>query len=395
MPKAVPAADVVATRMLPINKAVLSVALFVIGAMQASAAVLPADRVDFLHHGYSGGGLSVDGPSVLVRKSIADKVSVWGNYYVDSVSSASIDVITTASSYSEERKQTSAGIDYLRGKTTMGLAWTKSDEDDYEGNSVRLGVSQDFFGDLTTLGIAYSRGWDTISRNGDDTFEADAKHQSWRVDLTQVVTPSMVVSLNYEGISDEGFLNNPYRQVRFEDPSATRGFNYESERYPNTRTSSALALRGLYYLPYRAALKAEGRYYTDSWGINAYNVELAYTHPLEEGLTLDVRYRYYNQTSADFYNDLFSRSNQQNFLARDKELASFNTHSVGVGVSQEFETEWLPFVNKGQVSMFFDYVQFQYDDFRDLSVEGSFAAGGEPLYEFNATVIRAFVSFWF
>ena len=52
----------------------------------------------------------------------------------------------------------------------MGLAWTKSVEDDYEGNSVRLGVSQDFFGDLTTLGIAYARGWDTISRNGDETF---------------------------------------------------------------------------------------------------------------------------------------------------------------------------------------------------------------------------------
>ena len=62
----------------------------------------------------------------------------------------------------------------------------------------------------------------------------------------------MVLSMNYEGISDEGFLNNPYRQVRFVDPAAARGFNYESERYPNTRTSSAMALRGMYYLPFRA-----------------------------------------------------------------------------------------------------------------------------------------------
>ena len=359
-----------------------------------SAAVLPEDRADFLYHGYEGGGLKVGGPSVLVRKSIADKVSVWGSYYIDSVTSASIDVVTNASEYTEERDQTSAGIDYLRGKTSIGLAWTKSVEGDYEGNAASLSVSQDFFGDLTTLGVSYSRGWDTITRNGDETFEEEAIHQSWRVDLTQIVSPSMILSLNYEGISDEGFLNNPYRQVRFVDPSAARGFSLESERYPGTRTSSAVALRALYYLPYRAALKAEGRYYTDSWGISAYNGELAYTHPLEDGVTVDVRYRYYNQEAADFYSDLFERSNQQNFLARDKELSSFNSHTVGVGVSYEFETPWLSFVDRGQASLFFDYILFNYDDFRDLRVEDA-SVGAEPLYEFNATVIRAFISFWF
>ena len=359
-----------------------------------SAAVLPEDRADFLYHGYEGGGLKVGGPSVLVRKSIADKVSVWGSYYIDSVTSASIDVVTNASEYTEERDQTSAGIDYLRGKTSVGLAWTKSVEGDYEGNAASLSVSQDFFGDLTTLGISYSRGWDTITRNGDDVFEEEATHQSWRVDLTQIVSPSMILSLNYEGISDEGFLNNPYRQVRFVDPSASRGFSFEAERYPGTRTSSAVALRGLYYLPYRAALKAEGRYYTDSWGISAYNGELAYTHPLEDGVTVDVRYRYYNQEAADFYSDLFERSNQQNFLARDKELSTFNSHTVGVGVSYEFETPWLSFVERGQASLFFDYILFNYEDFRDLRVEDA-SVGAEPLYEFNATVIRAFISFFF
>lgn len=379
------------------NSFVRSIVLLglLLGSVQASAAVLPEDRVDILYHGYDGDGLKSNGPSVLVRKSIADKVSVWGNYYVDSVSSASIDVVTTASPYSETRNEVGAGVDYLRGKTFLGLSWSKSDEEDYEGNSVRLGISQDFFGDLTTLGIAYSRGWDTVKRNGDDTFEEEANHQSWRVDLTQVITPSFVMSLNYEGISDEGFLNNPYRQVRFEDSTAARGFSFEAERYPGTRTSSATALRGLYYLPYRAAIKAEGRFYTDSWGIDAYNAELAYTHPLEEGVTLDVRYRFYNQSAADFYSDLFSRSNEQNFLARDKELSSFSSHSIGVGVSYEFETPWLPFVDRGQASVFFDQILFRYDDFRDLRVEDGSPVGQEPLYEFDATVVRAFVSFFF
>ena len=368
--------------------------LVALSGKDVSAAVLPEDRADFMYHGYNGDGLRVNGPSVLVRKSIADKVSVWGNYYVDSITSASIDVVTTASEYSEQRDQTSAGIDYLRGKTSMALSYTRSVEGDYEGNSARLGITQDFFGDLTTLGISYSRGWDTINRNGDDVFEEEANHQSWRVDLTQIVTPSMVLSLNYEGIADEGFLNNPYRQVRFLDPGAARGFSFEPERYPGTRTSSAVALRGLYYLPYRAALKVEGRYYSDTWDIDAFNAEVAYTHPLEEGVTLDLRYRFYTQSAADFYSDLFSGPNQQNFLARDKELATFTTHTAGVGLSYEFETPGLSFIESGKASVFFDYIVFNYDDFRDLRFEGA-DVGIEPLYEFNATVVRAFISFWF
>ena len=136
------------------------------------------------------------------------------------------------------------------------------------------------------------------------------------------------------------------------------------------------------------------RYYSDSWGINAYNTEIAYTHPLEEGVTLDLRYRFYSQTAADFYEDLFERSNQQNFLARDKELATFTSHTAGVGLSFAFDTPWLSFVERGQASLFFDYILFDYDDFRDIRFEDA-DVGAEPFYEFNATVVRAFISFWF
>ena len=84
-------------------------------------------------------------------------VSVWSNYYVDMITSASVDVVATASKYEEQRNEASIGVDYLHGKTFMGLSYTNSEEDDYSANSVRFGISQDFFGDLTTLGISYAR----------------------------------------------------------------------------------------------------------------------------------------------------------------------------------------------------------------------------------------------
>ncbi len=363
-------------------------------ALTAHGAILPEDRADVMYHGYDGGGLEVTGPSVLVRKGYKDKVSVWANYYVDMITSASIDVVTTASEYTEEREEKSIGFDYLRGRTFMGLSYTNSEESDYSSDAIRFGISQDFFGDLTTLGISYARSRDTVTRNGDDIFEEDTDRQSYRVDVTQILTKNLVVNLNYEGITDEGFLNNPYRQVRYVDSDAARGYSYEAEIYPRTKASSATAIRAMYYLPYRASLKGEYRYYTDTWGINAFNAELAYTHPLGKGITLEVKYRFYDQSAADFYSDLFPIQNAQNFMARDKELASYTTHTVGAGISYEFKPRWLPFFKKAEANLFVDWIQFDYADFRDVRV-ASAAPGTEPFYDFDSIVLRAYISFWY
>ncbi len=363
-------------------------------ALTAHGAILPEDRADVMYHGYDGGGLEVTGPSVLVRKGYKDKVSVWANYYVDMITSASIDVVTTASEYTEEREEKSIGFDYLRGRTFMGLSYTNSEESDYSSDAIRFGISQDFFGDLTTLGISYARSRDTVTRNGDDIFEEDTDRQSYRVDVTQILTKNLVVNLNYEGITDEGFLNNPYRQVRYVDSDAARGYSYEAEIYPRTKTSSATAIRAMYYLPYRASLKGEYRYYTDTWGINAFNAELAYTHPLGKGITLEVKYRFYYQTAADFYSDLFPIQNAQNLMARDKELVSYTTPTVGAGISYEFQPRWLPFFKKAEANLFVDWIKFDYADFRDVRVTSA-APGTEPFYDFDSIVLRAYISFWY
>ena len=66
--------------------------LAVMGA-PAIADVLPDDRADVLYHNYDGGGITIQGPSVLVRKKVGDNnISFFGSYYEDLISSASIDV---------------------------------------------------------------------------------------------------------------------------------------------------------------------------------------------------------------------------------------------------------------------------------------------------------------
>ena len=139
------------------NRIVLFACLLV--AARAGAKVLPEDRADVLYHYYDGGGVTVQGPSVLIRKAYKDKVSLWGHYYMDMVSGASIDVRATASKYVERRKEGSLGADYLYNKTLMGFGFIQSDEHDYHADTGRFNISQDFFGDLTTLSLESHAVW--------------------------------------------------------------------------------------------------------------------------------------------------------------------------------------------------------------------------------------------
>jgi hypothetical protein len=374
-----------------IRAAVAALALL---PLAAAAAVLPEDRADLLYHYYDGGGVTIDGPSILVRKKFAEKYGVSANYYVDMVSSASIDVITTASPYTETRTQYGVGFEYLRNKVTYAAAFSNSSENDYEADTATLSISQDMFGDLTTVSLFFSRGWDDVTRRGDPTFADEIDRRIYGVDISQVATKNMVLGLSYETITEEGFLNNPYRQVRYLDPDAAVGFSFEPERYPRTRTGNALSLRARYFLPYRAAIQGEYRFYTDTWDILAHTAEVSYTHPLDDEWTFDVRYRFYTQDAAEFYSDLFPRANFQNFLARDKELSTMTSHTLGFGVAYEFKSPAISFLKRSSLNLRYDRMRFEYDDFRDATATG-FAPGTEPFYSFDADVIRFFFSGWF
>ncbi len=178
-------------------------------AAPASGGVLPEDRADVLYHRYEGGGVTIDGPSLLVRKKFAEKYSVSANYYVDMVSSASIDVVTTASPYKEERTQGSLAFDMLNDKTQYSVSVTNSDENDYTANSASFDLSQDLFGDLTTLSIGFSRGWDEVRKRGDADFNEPVDRRSYRLGLSQILTPTLMMGFAFETVTDEGFLNNP------------------------------------------------------------------------------------------------------------------------------------------------------------------------------------------
>ena len=374
---------------------VLTIAASLLAFGVAHAGVLPDDRADVLYHLYDGGGVEIDGPSVLVRKKVGKSLSFVGNYYVDMVSSASIDVVTTASPYTEERKQWSLGMDYLRGNTTMRVNYTSSEESDFDAETVSFSVSQDMFGDLTTLTLTYALGDDLVRKSGDPTFERPLDRQIYGVGITQILTKNLISSLNIETITEEGYLNNPYRLVRYFDSTDALGYKFEPELYPNTRTSNAVGVRLRYFLPYRAAVEGEYRFFTDTWDIEGHTASLSYIHPWKD-FTFTGKFRYHDQTGAHFYRDLFPGPEATNFRGRDKELSPLTSYTFTLQGAYEFLSDdgndW-GFIKRTKVTASLNMLRVDYQAFSDLTAQE--AIGSEPLYQLDANVFQVFFSFFY
>ncbi|MCH7893475.1 MAG: DUF3570 domain-containing protein, partial [Proteobacteria bacterium] len=331
----------------------LAMLFAVVIAGPAVAATLPEERADALYHYYSGGGIDVQGPALLVRKNFAEKYSVTASYYQDSISGASIDVVTNASAYSETRNQFGLGFDYLYGDTLMSISYTQSDENDYEARTLDVGLSHDFFGGMSTLALGFSRGDDTVMRV-DTSFEDTVDRFQYRLGWTQILSPTFVAALSYEGIAEEGFLNNPYRSARVLGASV-------QERYPRTRTSNALGIQANKYWGDRSFVtRVKYRFYDDTWGITAHNIELMFLRRLSEKTELGLGGRFYTQIAANFYSDNFAQ--EFRYMARDKELSHFTSASIGGRISYELFRD-RGRLAKGKVTLIFDRIHFDYDNF--------------------------------
>ena len=407
---AVQEAAVAVTNSMRIYNVLLSLVLLLCFS-SARADVLPDERIDIMYHSYEGGGTQIDGPAILVRKNLGNSVSISGQYYVDSISGASIDVVAArgadvesgASPYAEERKQKDVGLVYLHDRTTFNLGYSTSKENDFDSTTYSFSVSQTFFGDLTTVSLNTSFGDDIISRNDDHTGEfgeREAERRRYSINISQILTKNLIAALSVESAVDEGYLQNPYRVMRFcndgdgvNSVCSSRG--EAEEKYPNTHNSDAVGVRAIYYLPYRAAIRADYREFADSWGIEASNYELRYTHPYKDWL-FEFKYRAYEQTAADFYSDLFPYTNYQNFMGRDKELSPLTTTTFGLGVTYQLPAGFIPWFDKSTVNLYWDRIQFDYEDFRRVVPrEEGVLFGQEPLYNFDADVIRLYWSFWY
>jgi hypothetical protein len=283
------------------------------------------------------------------------------------------------------------------------MGYIHSKEPDYIANTTYYSISQDMFGDLTTVTLGYRRAWDQIFRDikqpdgeivNDPTFHERADHRGYTLGISQILTRYLIADFNYELLTDQGYLANPYRKIRYLSPGQGAGFTLADQVYPNTRTSNAASITLKYYLPWRAAVSGQYRFFRDTWGVVANNIEGDYTWPWHQWV-FNGTVRWYTQRHADFYSDLFPYANYQNFMARDRELATFHDWTVGAGASYQFNVPGAPWISRSTANVRYDHLFIDYKDFRNALLASEYGAGNEPLYKLNANIFQIFVSIWF
>jgi len=348
------------------------------------AEVLPEEKSEVGYHYFDGGGVEVDGVTLLVRKNIANKFSLYSAYHHDSISGASPDVLAGASAYTEDRDEFTVGAQYLYDNSVLDLSYTNSEEDDYQSDTVNFDISHEMFGALTKVNIGASLGSDTVERNDLASFSEDADRYLFRAGVSQVITKTLVLGFDYEATVEEGFLNNPYRFVFVNGVSLGSG----SEEYPDTRTGQAFALKGIKYWQHRASSSIAYRFYRDTWDVRAHTLDLNYSQYIGNQWVADIYGRYYTQDEAFFYSDNFVTPLR--FMARDKELSSFDSYSIGGRIKYDLfkNTKYL---RSGSLNLAVEYLQFDYDNYSGIESVAEVAELGSG-YSFDATTIQFYFS---
>ena len=280
-------------------------------------------------------------------------------------------------------------MDFLHGKSTYSIGYVNSDESDYQAKTMFAGVSHDMFGDLTTISFSFKNGKNDVFRNvkidgvqvsNDPGVPGrDGVARATASALSQIITKNLVLTGQYEVITDEGWLNSPYRSVRFfigtdqqgQQPEAVSEHAFEQCRLDPRQVLPALSRRA------STACTASTPTPGASSATPASSVTcIRSTRPGCGGNWIfEGRVRYYTQSAADFYKDIFPRADFSNFMARDKELATYNAITAGVGATYEFKIERFPWLTKGQINFRYDHMMVSYDDFRDARFSlGSFGS---------------------
>lgn len=338
----------------------------------ATAMTLPEDTGEALYHVYDGGGVTAQGPALLVRKSLFDKVSLTGSYYVDMVSNASIDVVTTASPFKETRNEYGVGADYVYRDAMLSVNFSSSDEPDYKAQGLSIDASQEVFGSMTTIKLGFTRGKDDVGRKGEGFFDY-AKHWRYRLGVTQILTPSWLATLNLEAVSDEGYLGSPYRAAQVFGALVP-------ERNPRTRSSRSVKLGVVGEVMPRTSIRADYRYFWDTWDIKAHTLEVGGSRHVGESFLIDAYLRYYKQSKALFYFD--NAQAETTYVSRNRQLSSYDDITPGVRVTYQYRQ--VPGQYEIKAHLNYEYQRYKFSDFTDLR--------SGRLYSYGAHVLQLMVS---
>ncbi|CAM3967175.1 DUF3570 domain-containing protein [Flavobacterium antarcticum] len=354
-------------------KRILITGLALLGLMQLTAQVAPADsttykstklKIDEInlvssYYQQDGNNSSVTGGigtekltdisnTLDVRLIKFDKAGIKHSWDlevgIDHYSSASSDMIDLQanSSASSADNRVYPSVTYAR-------------ENEEKGQSFSFGLSTSFEYDYQSFGGTVGFSKQTKNKNGEFT----AKFQTYldqvkmilpielrdanapsgtearntfagSLGYSQIVTENFQVQFMVDLVQQNGYLSLPFHRVYFTDGSV------HQENLPNSRFKIPVSVRGSYFLGDNIILRAYYRYYTDNWNLTAHTLDFEVPVKLSPFLSVSPFYRYYNQQGTKYFKGYEAHTEASEFYTSNYDLSTFSSNFFGAGV------KWTP-----------------------------------------------------
>jgi hypothetical protein len=151
------------------------------------------------------------------------------------------------------------------------------------------------------------------------------------IGLTQIVTPTTVVNVNYGITVLAGTMGNTWNSVPL--ANLDRG----PEVLPDERVRHAVVGRLSQFLPWNGAVRGYYRFYADDWGIVAHSMQIDLMQRVSPFLYAGVLYRFHTQTGARFFTTLAPLDAA--LRVADSDLAPLDSHTFGGKIVADFPLE--------------------------------------------------------
>ncbi len=275
-------------------------------------------------------------------------------------STEAVDAITTASrpitgnafqDFIKVRNEVQGELEH----GNAALEYYVSSESDYLAQQYGARMNRDFRDRQLNVSVGTSYGRDEIQPLADDDTHTPADTKTtlhWNAVATQILSPTTLLRWGVEYNVIQGLQHNPYRNVY-------AGGGPVPERHPDHRQRRDTYLRLHQYLPNRSSVKFNYRFYDDDWGVTSHEVGSSVTQYLTRSLTASYEYRWYTQTSAEFFRDEYaSAGGIGGFRSGDYRLGDLASHLFGFSLHLDMDALAGAHPMLGRMAVRLDYERY-------------------------------------
>jgi hypothetical protein len=298
-------------------------------------------------------------PSISADIDNVSGASLHGNYLVDVVSAASVDIVSTASSRWQEVRQAGGLSGMFKPKDFgVGVGGSASVEPDYQSFGGFGQMVKDFDEKNWTATFGFGLSHDIAGRCGAGSectpfsvFSRELWRGAFNGGLAFVIDRASLGSLSADVIVENGDQSKPYRYIPMFSPSvaasaqpgasiawvnANRLPERPLEQLPLERHRAALTGRYAHRFE-GSTVRLEERFYDDDWGTVASTTDARWIFDLGSRLELWPHARLHAQSAASFWKLAYvSESatgwNLPEYRTGDRELGPLVTVGGGLGL---------------------------------------------------------------